>query len=99
MRDPKLEELQRIIKAHLDNCDITNKEIDELIRNFIARRDKYKEQLATDQLLNALFMIVRQREWVGDEKDILLDHLLAPLDRELKVEIRGRKPSSTSKSP
>jgi MoxR-like ATPase len=90
MRDPKLDEMQRIVKAHLEDCDVSDEEVDGLIHSFLNRRDKGKEQLATDQLLNALFMIVRQRDWVGDEKEILLDHLLAPLDRPLEVKTKGR---------
>lgn len=94
MRDPKLEELQRIITAHLEDCDITDDVVTELITSFLARRDKGKEQLSTDQLLNALFMIVRQRDWVGDEKEILLEHLLAPLDRPLEVKLKDRSDRS-----
>jgi MoxR-like ATPase len=94
MRDPKLEELRRIIKAHLKDCDVSDFEVDELVQTFLNRRDQGKEQLATDQLLNALFMIVRQRDWVGDEKEILLEHLLAPLDRPLQV---TTKPDSSNR--
>jgi MoxR-like ATPase len=88
MRDPKIDELRRIITAHLQDCDLSDAEVDTLIKGFLERRDKGKEQLSTDQLLNALFMIVRQRDWVGDEKEILLDHLLAPLDRPLEVKVK-----------
>jgi MoxR-like ATPase len=88
MRDPKIDELKRIITAHLQDCDLSDAEVDTLIKQFLERRDKGKEQLSTDQLLNALFMIVRQRDWVGDEKEILLDHLLAPLDRPLEVKVK-----------
>lgn len=98
MRDPKLEELQRIVKAHLENCDLADSEIDAQIKSFLKRRDQGKEQLSTDQLLNALFMIIRQRDWVGDEKEILLEHLLAPLDRPLEVKSKGRSSDRSSES-
>jgi MoxR-like ATPase len=89
MRDPKIDELKRIITAHLENCDLSDAEVDGLIGNFLDRRDgRNQEQLSTDQLLNALFMIARQRDWVGDEKEILIEHLLAPLDRPLEVKIQ-----------
>ena len=94
MRDPKRDELERIITAHLKDCDLTDKEVDELITSFIKRRDTDREQLSTDQLLNALFMIVRQRGRMGDKKDVLLDHLLAPLDRPLELKAKGRTPES-----
>lgn len=89
MRDPNLDDLQRIVKAHLAECDLSDEQVSNLINSFLTRRDKGKEQLSTDQLLNALFMIVRQREWVGDEKEILVDHLLARLDRPLEAKIRS----------
>ncbi|MEP0873119.1 MoxR family ATPase [Trichocoleus desertorum AS-A10] len=85
MRDPDREQLERIIQAHLKDSNLSSNQVNGLIERFLQRRDKGKEQLATDQLLNALFMIARQRDWVGDTKESLLDHLLAPLDRPLQV--------------
>ena len=98
MRDPKLDELQRIVKAHMIDCDLSDDEVEQLINSFLKRRDAGKEQLSTDQLLNALFMIVRQRDWVGDEKEILLEHLLAPLDRPLEVKFKGSSSKRVSES-
>lgn len=98
MRDPNREELERIVKAHLKDCDITNDEVKQLITSFLNRRNNGKEQLSTDQLLNALFMIIRQRDWVGDEKEILLDHLLAPLDRPLEVKSKTGAAKRASES-
>ena len=95
MRDPTLKELERIVSAHLKDCDLSDEQVSSLISSFHRRLDKGKEQLATDQLLNALFMIVRQRDWVGDEKEILLDHLLARLDRPLETKARGRSTESS----
>jgi MoxR-like ATPase len=97
MRDPKIEQLKLIITAHLKDCDLSDTEVDKLIQSFLKRRDNGKEQLSTDQLLNALFMILRQRDWVGDEKEILLDHLLAPLDRPLEVKSREKSTDSKGK--
>jgi MoxR-like ATPase len=91
MRDPDREQLERIIKAHLKDCDLSASQVDELITSFLQRRDRSREQLATDQLLNALFMIVREREWVGNEKENLIDRLLAPLDRPLENKAKERK--------
>jgi MoxR-like ATPase len=94
MRDPDRVQLERIINAHLEHCQLSDEQVSDLIDSFLKRRDKGREQLSTDQLLNALFMIVRQRDWVGDEKESLLDHLLAPLDRPLQV-----KPKERSSEP
>jgi MoxR-like ATPase len=91
MRDPDLEQLKLIITAHLKDCDLSEQQISDLITTFLQRRDTGREQLATDQLLNALFMIVREREWMGNEKQDLIDRLLAPLDRPLENKGRGSK--------
>jgi MoxR-like ATPase len=97
MRDPDREQLERIIQAHLKDCDLSASQVDELITSFLQRRDRSREQLATDQLLNALFMIVREREWVGSEKENLIDRLLAPLDRPLENKEKVRKSESAPK--
>ena len=72
-------------------------QVDELITSFLQRRDRSREQLSTDQLLNALFMIVREREWMGSEKENLIDRLFAPLDRPLENKDKGRKSEPASK--
>jgi MoxR-like ATPase len=82
MRDPDRSELEQIIKAQLKECDISDGEISQLIDQFIARRRKGK--LATDQLLNALFMILRDRDLVRDRKSTLIDRLLASLEGTLE---------------
>lgn len=97
MRDPDRIQLERIINAHLAQCNLSDEQVSELITQFIQRRDKGREQLSTDQLLNALFMIIRQRNWVGDEKESLLDHLLAPLDRALEVKPKNRAAEAKGK--
>ncbi|MGF1569410.1 MAG: AAA family ATPase [Nodosilinea sp.] len=83
MAEPDLKQLQKIITAHLKDCDIASDAVSQLIETFLKRRDEGREQLATDQLLNALFMVARDRDWVGDDQAELISHLLAPLDRPL----------------
>lgn len=78
MRDPDRPELEKIVKAHLQECDISSEEINQLITTFVERRKK--GQLATDQLLNALFMVTRDRPLVGKEKETLINRLLTALD-------------------
>ena len=80
MREPDRLELERIIKAHLQDCDVSEDEISQLIGDFLEGRDKKKHQLATDQLLNAIFMVTRGRDFIGDEKKNLQDRLLSALD-------------------
>lgn len=84
MREPNQAELERIIQAHLTECDISQAEVSQLITAFLEQRDKKKQQLATDQLLNAIFMVTRERDFVGEEKQTLLDRLLAALDSSLE---------------
>jgi len=78
MQPPDRPELEKIVKAHLQSCDVSSEEIAQLITTFIERRKK--GQLATDQLLNALFMVTRDRPLVGKEKESLINRLLAALD-------------------
>ena len=59
MQLPDEEKLSRIVEAHL-KLDPTQKEkINELIKEFINRRDQEKGDLATDQLLNAVYMVMK----------------------------------------
>ncbi|PSB57443.1 AAA family ATPase, partial [filamentous cyanobacterium CCP1] len=51
---------------------------------FLERRDKKKQQLATDQLLNAIFMVTRERNFVGNEKKNLQERLIAALDSSME---------------
>jgi hypothetical protein len=42
-------------------------------------------------------MIVREREWVGNEKENLIDRLFAPLDRALENKEKVRKSETAPK--
>lgn len=97
MQDPTRQDLERIVQKHLADCDLTLEDIKEQITSFLARRDDGKEQLATDQLLNALFMIVRQRDGLYEDKERLLEHLLAPLDRPLQIRLKEKATEDTAK--
>jgi MoxR-like ATPase len=83
MREPDRTVLERIVNAHLGDGIASSEEVSQLIKDFIARREK--KELATDQLLNAIFMVTREREWVGDDKEKLIDYLLAELDSSRPV--------------
>ncbi|MBP0020197.1 MAG: AAA family ATPase [Cyanobacteria bacterium SBLK] len=74
MKNPKKSELTRIVAAHLG--EETALKSETLIDRFIAARDE--GTLATDQLLNAIFMVVDGR--VSD-KAILISQLLKDLGR------------------
>jgi hypothetical protein len=36
-------------------------EVQQLVKDFVDRRDQHKRQLATDQLLNAISLVMNQR--------------------------------------
>lgn len=84
MREPDRTELEGIVRAHLSDCDISEAEISQLISGFIEQRDKKNRPLATDQLLNAIFMVTRERAFDREEKENLTAQLLAALDNSVE---------------
>ncbi|MEB3233615.1 MAG: MoxR family ATPase [Leptolyngbyaceae bacterium] len=82
IREPDKDDLERIITAHLgdDDVSIDDASVQTLITRFIEARKK--GELATDQLLNALFMVTRGRELVGDDREQLIQRLLSSLESE-----------------
>jgi MoxR-like ATPase len=94
MAQPDKKMLGRIVSAHLDaefkQLKETQGEVvaqarkaaaesvrEELIQTFLDRRDE--GALATDQLLNAIFMVTRERSPVGSSRAKLIDTLLKHL--------------------
>lgn len=74
--DPPLEDLTRIVTAHLGAERAA--EAEDLIRNFVERRDK--GAIATDQLLNAVHLVTGQPRLEGEEKERVIERLLRYLD-------------------
>ncbi|NEQ54279.1 MAG: AAA domain-containing protein [Leptolyngbya sp. SIO3F4] len=96
MYEPDREQLVAIVKKHFadrgGNCQVSEDNINYWIDQFLKKRTQGKEQLATEQLLNALFMVARNREHLGDDIDEFIEtFLLARLDRPLAT-----KPSERS---
>ncbi|MCP4702598.1 MAG: MoxR family ATPase [Gammaproteobacteria bacterium] len=64
MQQPPKERLERIVEAHLQLEEKLNPEwrgkYEKLLEEFLARRDDKKQDLATDQLLNALYLILKE---------------------------------------
>lgn len=83
MQDPDLDQLGKIVAAHFQDTPIDQDQVGELIKAFIQRRDGGREQLATDQLLNALFMVARERQGVGADREALITSLIADLSQPL----------------
>jgi len=60
LKAPNTEKLQRIVNAHFDNLNEDAKvRVKTLIDNIITRRNDKGEYVATDQLLNAIYLITR----------------------------------------
>ncbi|MFP4099311.1 AAA family ATPase [Coleofasciculus sp.] len=72
MREPNQDELTRIVKAHL------GEKVADKAKGLIAHFLKKREQgdLATDQLLNAIYLLTRERIPSGQEKAKLVEQLL-----------------------
>lgn len=83
MKVPRKEDLVRIITAHFDkeiavkdDRTLSNDSLDALVEDFIENRDSGKT-LATDQLLNALFIVTKGR--ISAEDELIAKRLLNDL--------------------
>jgi MoxR-like ATPase len=74
MKEPEKPDLIKIIEAHLEETITNNPDIDKLIDNFIQKRNS--QTLATDQLLNAIFMV---KKGAISTQDDLISQLLKDL--------------------
>lgn len=78
IQPPSGAKLAEIVQARLDLKPDQQDTIDEIIRQFVARRDGGDQQeLSTDQLLNAVYMLVQGVNPLDHQE--LLDLLLKPL--------------------
>jgi MoxR-like ATPase len=78
MQEPSKEDLAEIVTMHLGTEPKVQEEAKKLIDDFVKLRSLAfaKGDLATDQLLNAIYLLSRDRVPVGDERKALLGHLL-----------------------
>ncbi|MBD2472673.1 MoxR family ATPase [Nostoc sp. FACHB-145] len=74
MKPPSKEDLVKIVTAHLNKETAKNSDVDSLIDDFISKRKT--ETLATDQLLNSIFMVTKGRI---SSKSTLISKLLKDL--------------------
>ncbi|MGB3656238.1 MAG: MoxR family ATPase [Rivularia sp. (in: cyanobacteria)] len=78
MENPDATALKKIVQAHLGNDVMA--EAEAVITEFMQRRDRSDAgDLATDQLLNAIYLVTRERSPVGDDKQRLLKALMTYL--------------------
>jgi MoxR-like ATPase len=83
MKLPDRAKLVRIVKAHLEMDPDHEDRIKKLIDDFLNRRDKQNAELAADQLLNAVFLVLKNidPERSYPDKEALLDTLLKSLSQ------------------
>jgi len=94
IEDPKGDRLRDIVIAHIEEAttaaaadaetkrDNLSTEVKALIKKFEDDRDKRGNLLATDQLLNAVYLITRKQAAVGDERKRILETVLRELGRK-----------------
>ena len=75
---PSAERMHEIVRAHLGDVDVGK--VRDLIDNFVDRRDSGR-LLATDQLLNAVFLVMHGRIPEGREREEVLAVVLRELGR------------------
>lgn len=72
---PQQEKLAKIVESHLDiKTEEHRKQLNQLIEAFLGRRDGDKSELATDQLLNAVYLVLNNID-PNQSKDKLLEAL------------------------
>jgi MoxR-like ATPase len=74
IKEPDKKELERIVKAHLQLDDELSQTADNLIEQFLKKRQN--GELATDQLLNAVYLVTRENSPTGTTKDELIEAML-----------------------
>lgn len=80
LHSPKKDELVKIVKSNLGiDIEIT----DALLEFFVDERDKAKENIATDQLLNAIYLrnkgIIKEKDFESLKSNSLLQTIFKPL--------------------
>jgi len=74
MKEPNDVELEKIVAAHLGKEPQITKQAKDLIAQFLAKRNN--GDLATDQLLNAIYLMTCEFAPTGKEKEKLVEQLL-----------------------
>ncbi|OYD95182.1 AAA family ATPase [Nostoc sp. 'Peltigera membranacea cyanobiont' 213] len=78
IKEPDESELEKIVAAHLGNDENVTAQAKLLINEFLKKRKE--GDLATDQLLNAIYLMTRRNAPIGEEKDELVKQLLKILN-------------------
>lgn len=80
MPDPTEEDLLQIVQKQLDAPGVDG--VKKIIADFVARRDGSEQNLATDQLLNTIYLLAGNLDGQDDEriKELLLSPLVSSED-------------------
>lgn len=78
MREPNKEELAAIVQQYLTDENVVA-ESDSIIQAFLDKRDGEGQELATDQLLNAIYLLRQSGIPTAEAREQLRDKLLKPL--------------------
>ncbi|GAB1538530.1 hypothetical protein NUACC21_11920 [Scytonema sp. NUACC21] len=82
LKQPETEDgFYRILEKRFDSEHLKQLEepARELIKNFLARIQKKDAKLATDQLLNAVYLLVQGDNLTQEDRQFLLDTIFKPL--------------------
>lgn len=80
MREPDEKELARIVEAHLkQSFPSVLQDAESIIKKFLDIRDKAGQEVATDQLLNAIYLLLQKDVPTEEARNTLRDRLLKPL--------------------
>jgi len=69
MNLPDADKLARIVKSHLSYAPKFESQVEELIAEFIKRREQ--QDITTDQLLNAIYLVLKDIDPLRDKDDLL----------------------------
>ncbi|CAA6819508.1 MAG: MoxR-like ATPases [uncultured Sulfurovum sp.] len=78
---PNKEKLTKIIKAHLNLNSEDDKKIHDILNKFLEQRDKNSKELSTDQLLNAIFLALKDLEVLNTDKEEILKSIWHSLSK------------------
>lgn len=69
---PNKEKLTRIVESHLDLDVEANETVKKVIEAFLKKRDSDGKELSTDQLLNAIFLVLKDLDVLDENKEEIL---------------------------
>jgi len=83
---PDVEKLSRIVEAHFSTDVGLNANVRRLIEQFVEERDKGQRDLATDQLLNAVYMLLQHIDPLERDRATLREAVWKSLSESVSLE-------------